>query len=317
MTFLEPTRLWLLLGVAALLAAYVIVQWRRRAYTVKFTNLELLASVAPRRPGWRRHLPAAVQLLALTSLVLALAQPSREERVPRERATIMMAIDVSLSMQATDVEPSRIEAAKDAAKVFVDILPPKINVGLVAFNGNASLKVPPTTDRQQVKAAIDALELGERTAIGEAIFTCLDALRQVPPDDEGTQPPARIVLMSDGTTTDGRPNDLAARAAREAGVPVSTIAFGTDRGTITVPEEPLPIRVPVDRAALRAIAEQTGGRFYTAGSEQQLTEVYENIGSSVGYVTEPREITTWFVGLGVALLAAAGVLSLVWFSRLP
>ncbi|WP_208029505.1 VWA domain-containing protein [Rhabdothermincola sediminis] len=317
MTFLEPQRLWLLLGVAALVGGYVALQWRRRAYTVKFTNLDLLASVAPRRPGWRRHLPAVGYLLAAAALVLALAQPSREERVPRERATIVMAIDVSLSMQATDVAPTRIEAAKDAAKVFLDILPPKINVGLVAFNGNASLKVPPTTDRDRVKAAIDDLELGERTAIGEAIFTSLDALRQVPPDDEGTQPPARIVLMSDGTTTDGRSNEMAAEAARQAGVPVSTIAFGTDRGTITVPEEPLPIRVPVDRPALRAIADATGGKFYSAGSEQQLTEVYENIGSSVGYVTEPREITTWFVAGALVLLAITGAMSLVWFSRLP
>lgn len=317
MTFLEPVRLWLLLGVAVLLGVYVVLQMRRRSYPVRFTNIELLATVAPRRPGWRRHVPAAIYLLALATLIAGFARPARDERVPRERATIIMAIDTSLSMQATDVRPSRIDAAKVAAGTFLDILPPRINVGLVAFNGTAAVRVPPTIDRDAVRTMIDSLQLGEATATGEAIYASLDAIASVPPDDEGTAPPARIVLMTDGARTVGRDENAAATAAREANVPVSTIAFGTDYGTIRIPEDPRVIPVPVDREAMRTIADETNGRFYSAASEQQLKEVYENIGSSVGYTTEQREITTWFVAGAVILLIGAGVFSLVWFSRLP
>jgi Ca-activated chloride channel family protein len=317
MTFLSPQRLWLLIAVIALAAGYVAMQWRRRAYTVRFTNVNLLSSVAPKRPGWRRHIAAVVYLLAVTTLVLGFAQPARDERVPRERATIILAIDTSLSMQATDVSPSRLEAAQSAASRFLEIIPPKINVGLVSFNGAASLKVPPTTDRARVEQSIDNLTLGESTATGEAIFASLDAIATVPPDDEGTQAPARIVLMSDGTWTVGRTNDEAATAASEANVPVSTIAFGTDNGTIRVPDQPYPIPVPVDRQALQQVADQTDGNFYSAASERQLTEVYENIGSSVGYETEQREISTWFIAAALLLSFAAAGFSLLWFHRLP
>lgn len=317
MSFLSPQRLWLLLAVVGLIASYVLLQWRRRAYTVRFTNVNLLSSVAPKRPGWRRHVAAVIYALAITTLVLGFARPARDERVPRERATIILAIDTSLSMQATDVSPSRLEAAQSAASRFLEIIPPKINVGLVSFNGAASVRVPPTTDRERVKQSIDSLTLGESTATGEAIFASLDAIASVPPDEEGTQPPARIVLMSDGTWTVGRTNEQASRAAVEAQVPVSTIAFGTDNGTIRVPEQPFPIPVPVDRDALRDIADETNGRFYSAASESQLTEVYENIGSSVGYETEQREISTWFIAGALVLSFAAAGCSLLWFHRLP
>lgn len=317
MSFLEPLRLWLLLGAIGLAVIYGALQLRRRQYAVKFTNMDLLASVAPRRPGWRRHIPAAVYLLALSALVIGFAQPTRSEQVPRERATIIMAIDTSLSMEATDVAPTRLAAAQAAATQFLDILPEKINVGLVTFDGNASLAVPPTTDRQAIATAIANIELGEGTAIGEAIYSSLDAIELVPPDAEGTAPPARIVLMSDGTTTMGRDNNGAVAAAAEAKVPVSTIAFGTDNGYITLESEPYPIPVPVDKASLELIAESTQGRFYAAASERQLGEVYQNIGSSVGYVTEEHEISTWFIGGALVLLLGAGGLSLLWFSRLP
>jgi len=317
LSFLSPLRLWLLVGVLVLLGAYLVLQWRRRSYAVRFTNVDLLATVAPKRPGWRRHIPAAIYLLAVATLVVGFAQPTRQERVPRERATVIMAIDTSLSMEADDVAPSRIEAAKSAAATFLDLLPPKINVGLVSFNGNATLKVPPTTDRVAVENAINGLQLGERTAIGEAIFASLDAIAAVPPDDQGTPAPARIVLMSDGSTTDGRSNDSATKAAAEQGVPVSTIAFGTDYGTITVPQEPYPIPVAVDKQALADIANQTGGTAFTAASNEQLRKVYENIGSSVGYTTEEREIAAWFIAGALVLLLLGGGLSLAWFSRLP
>ena len=316
MTFLAPYRLWLFAAVAVLVVVYAVMQFRRRKYAVRFTNMALLDQVAPKRPGWRRHIPAIVFLMAISALVVGFAQPARDTKVPRERATIMMAIDTSLSMEATDVAPTRIKAAQAAAKEFVDQLPPRINLGLVSFNGNASVAVAPTTDREAVKTAIDNLQLGERTAIGEAIFASLDAIKTVPTAD-GAEVPARIVLMSDGTTTDGRTNDAGVAAAKEQKVPISTIAFGTDNGTITIPQEPLPIPVPVDKAALKSIASDTGGQYYAAASEGQLKQVYDNIGSSVGYVTEQREVTVWFIAGALAMLLLTGALSLIWFQRLP
>lgn len=317
MTFLSSGRLWLLAAVAALAVVYAITQRQRTTYAVRFTNLELLGTVAPRRPGWRRHAVAALFLAAISVFVVAFAEPARDEKVPRERATIIMAIDTSLSMEAEDVAPNRLEAAQIAALDFVDILPDKINLGLVTFNGNAVVRVPPSTDREPVVRAIENLELGEATAIGEAIFASLDAINAVPPDDEGSRPPARIVLMSDGETTVGRPNDVAVDAALEADVPVSTIAFGTADGVIEIPEEPLPLPVPVNGSALEDIADQTGGTAFTAETAEQLTAVYEDIGTSVGYETELVEISTIFVGIGLVLLLGTAALSLAWFNRLP
>ena len=323
-SFLAPSRLWLFVIVFALAAAYVTMQVRRKGYAVKFTNLDLLRSVAPRQPGWRRHLPAVVMLIALCSMVLAVARPARQERVPRERATVILAIDTSLSMMATDVAPDRIRAAKTAADAFLKIIPPKINVGLVSFNGSATVNVPPTTDRLAVKNAIDNLELAERTAIGEAIFTSLDAVKLAPKADDGnkTPVPARIVLMSDGETTVGRADAIAAREAVRRKVPISTIAFGTDHGVITMANpdgsgEQITQEVNVNTEALAAIARETGGKAFTAASEKQLREVYENIGSSVGYTLEFREIGLWFVGFALLMMFISSTMSLLWFSRLP
>jgi Ca-activated chloride channel family protein len=286
---------------------------------VRFTNIALLEAVAPKRPGWRRHATAAVFLVALTALVVAFARPTHDEKVPRERATVVVAIDTSLSMIATDVSPSRIEAVKTAAKAFVDQLPKKINVALVSFDGNARLDVSPTTDRAKVKTAVDRLQPREGTAIGEAIFTALDAIRQqaVADDSAVNTVPARIVLMSDGKTTVGRPNELAVAAAQKAKVPVSTIAFGTDHGEITVPQEPFPVPVPVDRSALRDIATATGGSFFSATSASELQKVYANIGSSIGFDVRQAEITSWFVGAALLALMATAGMSLAWFNRLP
>ncbi len=316
-SFLDPWRLVLLIGPLALVGIYVAIQQRRRAYAMRFTNLELLASVAPKRPGWRRHAAAAVYVVALSALVLAFARPTWENQVPRERATVMLAIDTSLSMEATDVSPSRVKAAQAAAVSFLDKVPESVNVGLVTFNAAASLRVPPTTDREAVRQAIGNVELGERTAIGEAIFTSLDALATVPPAEDGSPVPAAVVVMSDGTTTSGRPDGEAVAAAAEQGVPVSTIAFGTDEGYIVVPGERGIVPVPVDRRALDAIASDTGGKFYEATTEGELRDVYATIGSSVGYETEDVEVTAWFVGGALIALFVAGGLSLAWFSRLP
>jgi len=317
LNFLNPERLVLLGLVIALALVYATLQSRRKQYAVRFTNVDLLASIAPRRPGWRRHIPAAVFLLAIATLMVGLARPARQERVPRERATVIMAIDVSLSMDATDIAPSRIDAAKVAALSFIDVLPPKLNVGLVAFSGNAILKVPPTTDREQLRRGINDLELGERTAIGEAVFASLDAIKSVPPDEQGTTAPARVVLMSDGSTTSGRPNEDAGAVAKDLGIPVSTIAFGTDSGFIEDPVSGRRVPVPVNRDALKLLAEQTDGTYFSAVTEGQLKDVYQDIGSSVGFVNEEREVSTWFIGVALVMFLATSTMSMLWFSRLP
>lgn len=320
LAFGAPARLWLLIVPVALGVGHVLLNRRRLRYTIRFTNLALLDSIAPDRPGWRRHVPALLFLLGLAGLVLGFARPHRDERVPQERATIIIAIDTSLSMAATDVSPTRIDAAQAAAKDFVSLLPDRLNVGLVTFNGTARIAVPPTLDHDQLLAAIDQIRLGERTAIGEAIYASLDAIEgsaaaDLGDDDEDV--PARIVLMSDGATTVGRPDAQAAAQARRDGVPVSTIAFGTPHGTIELDGYPDPVPVEVDIPALREIASATGGSFFEAVTEEQLRAVYTDIGSSIGYRTEEREITEWFVGAAaiVLLLSAAG--SQLWFNRLP
>lgn len=316
-SFLESNRLWLLVGVAALGVWYLIMQGRRRSYAVRFTNLALLDSVAPNRPGWRRHLPALLMLLALAGMVGAIAKPARNTRVPRERATIIVAIDTSLSMKATDVAPTRLRAAQAAAKQFVNLLPPRLNVGLVTFNGTAAVRVTPTQDRESLLAAIDNLRLSERTAIGEAIYASLDAIKAAPAADDGSKVPARIVLMSDGETTTGRPDAQAAAAAKKAKVPISTIAFGTPDGTITLSGQEGPLSVAVNPAALAKIANATGGTAFTAATGDQLKQVYADIGSSVGYTTELKDISGTFVGGSLAVLFLAAILSQLWFSRLP
>ena len=317
MGFLHPDRLWWLLAVVALLAAYVVVQVTRRStYAVRFTNLALLDVVAPKRPGWRRHVTAGVFGVGAALLVVALAEPTTEVKVPRERATVVLAIDVSLSMEATDILPSRFEAAQDAADEFLDTVPETINVGLVAFAGSANVMVPPTTDHELVRRAVDDLVLAEGTGIGEAIFASLTAIESAPPADDPDEPvPATIVVLSDGETTMGRPNADGIEAANEAGVPVSTIAFGTEDGVIFIEGEAIP--VPPDLGAMEQIADATGGVFFEAESEQELAAAYADLGSSIGFETEEQPVTEWFIGAALVGLLGAAVLSLFWFARLP
>jgi Ca-activated chloride channel family protein len=291
------------------------MQFRRKVYAVRFTNLALLDSIAPKRPGWRRHIPATAFILAMIALVTAFAQPARPVKVPREQATIVMAIDVSLSMEATDIEPNRLIAAQDAAKSFVDLVPTRLNLGLVAFSGVSQVLVSPTTDHALLKRSIDNLILGPRTAVGEAIFASLGSIASVASEPGQAPPPGRIVLMSDGETTVGRPNELATQAALDAKVQISTIAFGTDDGTVLVEGRSIP--VPVNRAALADIAEATGGQSFEAGTARELRRVYADIGSSIGFRTEEREVTAWVVGVALAFALAAAAGSLLWSSRLP
>ena len=316
-TFLSPWRLLALFAVLALAIVYIALQRRRSQYAVRFTNLELLSSVMPKSPGWRRHLTAAAQLVALSALVLAFAQPAHDVKVPRERATVMLAIDVSLSMEATDVKPTRIEAAKAAATSFLDDVPPKVNVGLVTFAGTSRIAVAPTTDRQAVADAIAAAELDDGTAIGNAIESSLDAIASMPPAPDNAVVPAAIVLMSDGTTTMGIPNQRAIRDAIAAQVPVSTIAFGTPNGTVTIPDTGETVSVPVDAPSLARIADATGGRAYEAATQGQLADVYAKIGSSIGYDTALSQLTQWFMGAALLGFLLAGAAALAWSNRLP
>ncbi len=322
MNFLHAERLWVLAGVVALLIAYLALQRRQRVYAARLSSADLFDSVMPKRPGWRRHAVTALFLTALTVLTVGFAGPTKQVRVPRERATVIIAIDVSLSMRADDVEPDRLAAAQQAAKSFIAELPPTLNVGVVGFAGSASVLLPPTTDRIAADRVIDNLRLAESTAIGEAIFTSLDALLSVPPDQDGERAPARIVLLSDGVTTVGRPDALAAQAAAEAQIPVSTIAFGTSDGfivyddpeTSAVESEVIP--VPVGGDSLEQIAGATGGAFFTAESTDELGRVYENIGSAIGFERVERDISDWFSGAALAIFAFSSILSALWFQRL-
>jgi Ca-activated chloride channel family protein len=313
--FLEPAWLLALLPVFAVAAAYVWRQFRRRQYAMRFTNVDLLRTLAPKGLGWRRHVSAAAFLLSLLILATALARPSVDKKEPLERATVMLAIDVSLSMEADDVAPNRIQAAQEAAKAFVNELPPTYNLGLVSFAKAANVLVSPTKDRNEVIAGIDGLTLAEATATGEAVFTSLDAIRSVPSDGADGAPPARIVLLSDGYRTSGRSIEDAATAASQANVPVSTIAFGTDTGVVDIRGQLQ--RVPVDRLSLQQLADQTKGFFYEAASVSELKKVYQDMGSSIGHRVEPREVTQWYAGFALLLALAAAASSLLWTSRLP
>jgi len=312
----SPGWLLLLVPLALLIGAYLLVQRRRGRYAVRFTNLELLDKVAPRRPGWRRHVPAAAFCGTLALLVVGFARPTTEVQVPRERATIVVAFDVSASMEATDVEPTRFEAAQRAALAFVDRLPERFNAGLVPFSGSATVAVPPTTDRGALRSAIERLTTGEGTAIGEAVVAARDAVRMLDREAETRPPPAHIVLLSDGSNTTGRSVESAAQEASGDKIPVSTIAYGTESGTIDLPSGDT-VSVPVDGPALRDLAAGTGGDFHEAATGEELQEVYEDIGSSVGHRTEEREIWQWFVAAGLLTALATAATSLLWFSRLP
>lgn len=319
--FLAPGRLVLLALPAVLAVAYLIVRSRRRRFALRFTTLELLDEVAPDRPGWRRHLPALAMLAGTVLATLAVARPAVARTDAEARRIVVLAIDTSLSMEATDVSPSRVEAAKAAAGDFLDSLPDNVAVGVVGFDGRARQLIAPTTRLEAVRRTIDRAQLGEGTAIGDAVLLALDAIDAASDaaDSPDTNEPASqgtIVLLSDGETTEGRTNDEAAAEARTRGVAVNTIAFGTDAGTI---DDPLAgsVNVPVNREALRELAAGTDGRALSAATAEELRQVYEDLGRSVQVDVERREVTDWFAGAALALLVLAGAGSLVWFGRLP
>ena len=325
--FLASGRLWLLLVVAGLGALYVVVLRWRRAATVRFTQVELLDKVAPRRPRWRRHLVAGLQLLGLALAVVAIARPvDRTTERTRSEGRILVLFDVSLSMMAEDVDPDRFIAAQEAARGFVDEVEPAVEVGLVSFSGAVTVEVDPTLDRSRMQRGIDQLELAESTAIGEALAAGTRLLvnsAEPPPEgaptptEDDERAPGVMVLLSDGETTVGRLTSEGAQEAADAGIPVFTIAFGTDDGVIVDPVSGDVVPVPVRPDDLALVAETTGGQSFEAQTGDELADAYDQIAGSLGdTLGEEIEIVselTWRWALAAFItLVVAWALSLWW-----
>jgi Ca-activated chloride channel family protein len=321
--FTAPWWFLLLIAVAAVAIGYVLAQRARRKRTMRFANLALLEKVAPKSQGWVRHLPAVLIVLSLLILTVALAGPTAEQKVPRNRATVMLVIDVSLSMEATDVAPTRLKAAQDAATQFARNMTPGINLGLISFAGTATVLVNPTTDRNGVIKAIENLKLAQSTATGEGIFAALQSVESFSSVVGGADgpPPARIVLMSDGKQT--VPEDLyaarggytAAQAAKQAGVPISSISFGTTHGSVDIDGKAQP--VSVDDESLREIARLSGGDFYKAASAEELKKVYGDLGEQIGYEIKDADASKPWVVVGTLILMMGAAASLFFGQRLP
>ena len=321
--FAHPWFFVFLLFIVGLVALYVITQQSRKRRILRFANMELLESVAPQRPAKWRHLSAILLICSLVLLTIAMAGPQNDVRIPRNRAVVMLVIDVSQSMRATDVEPSRLAAAQEAAKQFADQLTSGINLGLIAYAGTATVLVSPTTNREATKIAIDKLQLADRTATGEAIFTALQAIATVGAVIGGGDgpPPARIVLMSDGKeTVPSNPDNpkgafTAARTAKDQGVPISTVTFGTPYGYVEINDQRQP--VPVDDQTLKKIAELSDGSAYNAASLEQLKEVFTKLQDQIGYETVKGDASVGWLRLGSLLLALSALAALVFNRRLP
>jgi Ca-activated chloride channel family protein len=335
-----PGLLWALALVPAALAAYLLAQRRRSRYTVRFTNLDLLANVVSAQPGWRRHVPPAFYLLALAALVISLARPQALALVPKEQATIVLVMDVSGSMNATDVSPTRLVSSQRAATEFIEELPDKFRVGIVSFASTAQTLTRPTIDRPAVYEAVASLRAEGATAMGDGIERALDVKRPPPSSSSASTPgpvrpaptpggqqaggsdaPVVVLLLSDGANTQGRTQPMEAAAdAKALGVPVFTIALGTEQGMVDVPDETGNLRripVPPDKLTLQRIAETTGGRFFAAPTGDDLEEIYRELGSKIGFVKEKQEITVIFAATGLLFLVAGATMSLTWFSRFP
>ncbi len=326
--FAAPGRLWLLAGAAALAVAYVVMQVRRRRDAAKFATPALLPLLLSGRAPWWRHVVAVVFAGGLVLATVAAAQPTVPATAEREQATIMLAIDTSDSMKATDVSPSRLGAAVAAAKSFIADLPSTFSVGVVSADATPEVIVAPSTDHQAVSIALDRLATSPGTALGEAIFTALNALPggstpgAAPNPDDGSgsgsadpakAPAARIVLLSDGKSTTGRSDEEAIAAATAARVPVSTIAFGTDNATVESAGQT--VEVPVDASALETIAEGTKGKFFAAASASELRAVYADINADVTVVAIDRGVAEWFAGAALILLLVASVASILRTGR--
>ncbi|WP_028849425.1 VWA domain-containing protein [Thermocrispum municipale] len=322
--FSSPAWFLLLIGVALLVVGYVLVQRQRKKRTMRFANLALLEKVGAKRQGPVRHVPAALLTVSLILLITAMAGPTADQKVPRNRATVMLVIDVSLSMEADDVKPTRLAAAQESATSFVRGMTPGINLGLISFAGTPSLLVPPTTERESAVRAIKNLKLAESTATGEGIFAALDAIEGFSSVTGGASgpPPARIVLMADGKQTvpttdmnDPRGAYTAAREAKKANVPISTISFGTEHGTVDIGGRTFDVEV--DDEAMRRIAEISGGDFYKAATGEELKRVYDDLGEQIGYEIKKADASRPWLTLGTLMLLGAAGTSLFIGQRLP
>jgi Ca-activated chloride channel family protein len=319
-SFGQPLFLAGLILVPALIVTYVRHQRYRRRAASAFASPALLPSVAPRRPGWRRHAPMIAFALALAVLIVAAAKPQRTVAVPVERAAIMLATDVSGSMEATDVKPSRLVAARRAARNFVDGVPRGVNVGVMAFNGRPRVLQSPTPEREDIDAALNRLAPSGGTATGDAISAALRVLRQ-PQGVNKKIPPSAIVLLSDGASTKGKNPIAAAQEAKRAKIPVYTVALGTPAGTIEVPRPnggsgTETRRVPPDPDSLAQIARASGGQSFTADNAKELKRVYQRLGSQLGTEKRKRQLTSSFAGGALVLLLVGAGMSLAWFGRL-
>jgi len=314
MTFRAPLFLLALALLPLLVAFYIFMQARRRAYVVRFTNLDLLSKVVPRRPGVRRHLPTTLFLLGLAGLMVAAAQPVLNLEVARSRSDVVLVIDVSGSMAATDVQPSRMAAARSAARTLIDQLPPSARVGLVSFDERASLISPLTTDRGAVENALNTLRPNGNTAIGDGLELALQQVTVGRTASAARQAPALIVLLTDGSSNSGMDPQAAAADAKAAGIPVDTIGIGQRSGGSVIGGR----RVDgVDEQALQAIAGATGGRYFYAEAAGQLNQIYQSLGSEFAWQFEQVDIMIPLLALGVLILIAGGLLSLRWFRLLP
>jgi len=309
--------------VGGLAALYIVLQLARQRRMLRFANMELLESVAPQRPSRWRHVPAILLVLSLVLFTIAMAGPTNDVRIPRNRAVVMLVIDVSQSMRATDVQPNRMAAAQEAAKQFADELTPGINLGLIEYAGTATVLVSPTTNREATKNALDKLQFADRTATGEGIFTALQAIATVGAVIGGgdTPPPARIVLFSDGKETMPTNPDnpkgafTAARTAKDQGVPISTISFGTPYGFVEINDQRQP--VPVDDTTMKKVADLSGGSWYNAASLQELKGVYATLQQQIGYETIKGDASSGWLRLGALVLALAALAALLINRRLP
>jgi len=299
---------------------YVLRERRRQSYATRFTTPALLPNLVGATPGWRRHLPLALFLVALAAMIVGVARPHASLSVKREEATVLIAIDSSLSMSSQDVRPSRLAAAKSAAKAFVEGMPKKFRVGVIGFAGRAYVALPPTEDRGLVRSALNSLKSGEGTALGDAVALGTRLARAERTSD-GLIPPTAMLVISDGAQMSGRTSpDVAASQARSQHIPVYTIVVGTPDGVVNVPVAggyQAQLRVPPSPDTLRTVARVTGGQFFTAPDAARLRQIYEKLGSRLGHRREKREITDLFAGGSAAFLLFGGALSAAWFRRVP
>jgi Ca-activated chloride channel family protein len=319
MSFLEPQRLWLLSLLPLLVLLYVVLQYRRSQYAVRFTNLALLDTVAPRRVNWRQHVAVVLALLTLGLALVLFAKPTDLVNVPRRTGvTVVLTMDVSLSMAAADVSPDRITAAKETAKEFLTQLPPAFKVAVVSFARYATVVLPPTVDRQKVTSAIDRLRLAEYTATGEGIYSALDVIKQslgaTQPQPKGKLP-AMIVLISDGARTVGRSQVAAANAAKAQGVPIYTVALGTAAGTISNGGQT--VAVPVEIGQLEQVARISGGRSYIASSPRDLVHAYKDVDGRLVYTKQRQDATSKYMGYLVVMSLLSTASGLFVASRWP